>query len=84
MGLYVPGGTAAYPSSVLMNAVPARIAGVGELIMVTPPDKNGKANPDILAAAAIAGIDRVFLAGGARRWRLLPTVPKPFPRWIKS
>lgn len=60
VGLYVPGGTAAYPSSVLMNAVPARIAGVGELIMVTPPDKNGKANPDILAAAAIAGIDRVF------------------------
>lgn len=44
-----------------MNAVPAEIAGVGELIMVTPPDKNGKANPDILAAAAIAGIDRVFL-----------------------
>lgn len=66
VGLYVPGGTAAYPSSVLMNAVPARIAGVGELIMVTPPDKNGKANPDILAAAAIAGIDRVFLAGGAQ------------------
>ena len=66
VGLYVPGGTAAYPSSVLMNAVPARIAGVGELIMVTPPDKNGKANPDILAAAAITGIDRVFLAGGAQ------------------
>lgn len=66
VGLYVPGGTAAYPSSVLMNAVPARIAGVGELIMVTPPDKNGKANPDILAAAAIAGIDRIFLAGGAQ------------------
>ena len=66
VGLYVPGGTAAYPSSVLMNAVPAKIAGVGELIMVTPPGKNGEANPDILAAAAIAGVDRVFLTGGAQ------------------
>ncbi|MBE6883940.1 MAG: histidinol dehydrogenase [Ruminococcaceae bacterium] len=66
VGLYVPGGTAAYPSSVLMNAVPAKIAGVEELIMVTPPSKNGKANPDILAAAAIAGVDRVFLVGGAQ------------------
>lgn len=66
VGLYVPGGTAAYPSSVLMNAVPARIAGVKELIMVTPPGKDGKANPDILTAAAIAGVDRVFLTGGAQ------------------
>ena len=66
MGLYVPGGTAAYPSSVLMNAVPAKIAGVEELIMVTPPMKDGKANPDILTAAAIAGVDRVFLMGGAQ------------------
>ena len=66
VGLYVPGGTAAYPSSVLMNAIPAKIAGVGELIMVTPPNKNGGANPDILAAAAIAGVDRVFLTGGAQ------------------
>lgn len=66
VGLYVPGGTAAYPSSVLMNAVPAKIAGVGELIMVTPPGKNDEANPDILAAAAIAGVDRVFLTGGAQ------------------
>ena len=64
MGIYVPGGTAAYPSSVLMNAIPARIAGVKEIIMVTPPSKDG-ANPDILAAAAIAGVDRVFLTGGA-------------------
>lgn len=66
VGIYVPGGTAAYPSSVLMNAVPAKIAGVKEIIMVTPPAKNGKANPDILAAAAIAGVDRVFLVGGAQ------------------
>lgn len=66
VGLYVPGGTAAYPSSVLMNAIPAKIAGVSELIMVTPPGKNGKPNPDIMAAAAIAGVDRVFLMGGAQ------------------
>lgn len=66
VGLYVPGGTAAYPSSVLMNAVPAKIAGVKELIMVTPPGKDGKPNPDILAAAAIAGVDRVFMMGGAQ------------------
>lgn len=66
VGLYVPGGTAAYPSSVLMNAVPAKIAGVSELIMVTPPGKDGKPNPDIMAAAAIAGVDRVFLMGGAQ------------------
>ena len=66
VGLYVPGGTAAYPSSVLMNAVPAKIAGVQELIMVTPPTKEGKANPDILTAAAVAGVARVFLLGGAQ------------------
>lgn len=66
VGLYVPGGTAAYPSSVLMNAIPAKIAGVQEIIMVTPPLKNGKPNPDIMAAAAIAGVDRVFLMGGAQ------------------
>lgn len=66
VGLYVPGGTAAYPSSVLMNAIPAKIAGVEELIMVTPPMKNGGANPHILAAAYVAGVDRVFLVGGAQ------------------
>ena len=66
VGLYVPGGTAAYPSSVIMNAIPAKIAGVSELIMVTPPGKDGKPNPDIMAAAAIAGVDRVFLMGGAQ------------------
>ncbi len=66
VGLYVPGGTAAYPSSVLMNAVPAKIAGVGEIILVTPPQKDGTPNKDILVAAAVCGVDRVFLAGGAQ------------------
>jgi len=66
VGLYVPGGTAAYPSSVLMNAIPAKIAGVKEIIMVTPPCKDGTPNRDILVAAAICGVDRVFLSGGAQ------------------
>lgn len=66
VGLYVPGGTAAYPSSVLMNAIPAKIAGVQEIIMVTPPLKDGTPNKDILVAAAICGVDRVFLSGGAQ------------------
>lgn len=66
VGIYVPGGTAAYPSSVLMNAIPAKIAGVKEIIMTTPPGKDGRPNPNIMAAAAIAGVDRVFLVGGAQ------------------
>ena len=66
VGVYVPGGTAAYPSSVLMNVIPAKIAGVKEIVMVTPPQKDGTANPDILAAAKIAGVDSVFLMGGAQ------------------
>ena len=66
VGVYVPGGTAAYPSSVLMNVIPAKIAGVKEIVMVTPPQKDGTTNPDILAAAKIAGVDRVFLMGGAQ------------------
>ena len=66
VGVYVPGGTAAYPSSVLMNVIPAKIAGVKEIVMVTQPQKDGTANPDILAAAKIAGVDRVFLMGGAQ------------------
>lgn len=66
VGIYVPGGTAAYPSSVLMNAVPAKIAGVKEIIMVTPPAKDGNPDPNIMAAAAVAGVDRVFLVGGAQ------------------
>ncbi len=80
VGIYVPGGTAAYPSSVLMNAIPAKIAGVEEIVMVTPPRKDGTANPDILAAAKIAGVDRVFLMGGAQAVAALAygteTVPK--------
>jgi histidinol dehydrogenase len=66
VGIYVPGGKAAYPSSVLMNAIPAKVAGVKEIIMVTPPGKDGKINDNILAAAKIAGVDRVFAAGGAQ------------------
>lgn len=66
VGIYVPGGTAAYPSSVLMNAVPAKIAGVKEIIMVTPPGKDGNPNPNIMATAAVAGVDKVFMVGGAQ------------------
>lgn len=66
VGIYVPGGRAAYPSSVLMNAVPAKVAGVKEIIMVTPPSKDGKVNPNILAAAKVAGVNRVFAVGGAQ------------------
>ena len=65
-GLYVPGGTAAYPSTVLMDAIPAKIAGCPEVVMVTPPARNGKVNPAILAAAREAGIDRIFKIGGAQ------------------
>ena len=80
VGLYVPGGTAAYPSSVLMNAVPAKIAGVKEIIMVTPPMKNGEPNPDILTAAAICGVDRVFMAGGAQAIAALACGTEEIPR----
>ena len=65
-GLYVPGGTAAYPSTVLMDSIPAKIAGVKEIVMVTPPGSDGKINPVILAAAKIAGIDKIFKVGGAQ------------------
>ena len=66
VGLYVPGGTAAYPSTVLMDSIPAKIAGCGEIVMVTPPGKDGKVNPVILAAAKIAGVDKIFKVGGAQ------------------
>ena len=66
VGLYVPGGTASYPSSVLMNAIPAKIAGVGNLIMVTPPAPDGSIRPQILAAAHVAGVDRIYKVGGAQ------------------
>jgi len=65
-GLYVPGGTAAYPSTVLMDSIPAKIAGVGEVVMVTPPGADGKVNPVILAAASVAGVDKIFKVGGAQ------------------
>lgn len=65
-GLYVPGGTAAYPSTVLMDSIPAKIAGVRQVVMVTPPNAQGKINPVILAAARVAGIDKVFKVGGAQ------------------
>ena len=66
VGLYVPGGTAAYPSTVLMDSIPAKIAGCSEIVMVTPPGSDGKVNPVILAAARIAGVDRIFKVGGAQ------------------
>ncbi len=65
-GLYVPGGTAAYPSTVLMDSIPAKIAGVKEVVITTPPSANGKINPVILAAAKIADVDRIFKVGGAQ------------------
>ncbi|MBE5747012.1 MAG: histidinol dehydrogenase [Clostridiales bacterium] len=66
VGLYVPGGTASYPSTVLMDAIPAKIAGCKEIVMVTPPAKDGSVNPDILAAAKVAGVTRIFKVGGAQ------------------
>ncbi len=65
-GVYVPGGTAGYPSSVLMNVIPAKVAGVGEIVMATPPGRAGHPDPNIIAAALVAGVDRVFLMGGAQ------------------
>ena len=80
VGIYVPGGTAAYPSSVLMNAIPAKIAGVQEIVMCTPPQKDGTPNPNIIAAAKLAGVDRIFLMGGAQAVAAMAygteTVPK--------
>lgn len=83
VGLYVPGGTAAYPSSVLMNAIPAKIAGVKEIVMVTPPLKDGTPNKDILVAAAICGVDRVFMAGGAQAIAALAYGTEEIPKCDK-
>lgn len=80
VGIYVPGGTAAYPSSVLMNALPARIAGVDEIIMVTPPRRDGSIAPNILAAAKIAGVSRVFKMGGAQAIAALAFGTESVPR----
>jgi histidinol dehydrogenase len=79
VGIYVPGGHAAYPSSVLMNAIPARVAGVGEIIMVTPAGRDGL-NPAVLAAAAIAGVDAVFRIGGAQAVAALAWGTDTIPR----
>jgi len=80
VGLYIPGGTAAYPSSVLMNAIPAKLAGCSEIVMASPPSRGGDIDPVILAAAKIAGVDRVFRCGGAQAVAALAygteTVPK--------
>ena len=80
VGLYVPGGTAAYPSSVLMNCIPAKIAGCSEIVMVSPPTCNGRINPVILAAAKIAGVDRVFNVGGAQAIAALAYGTESVPR----
>lgn len=80
VGLYVPGGTAAYPSSVVMNCIPARLAGVKEIYMVTPPGKNGKIAPNILAAAKICGVSRVFAVGGAQAIAALAYGTETVPR----
>ena len=80
VGLYIPGGTASYPSTVFMNAIPAKLAGCSLVVMVSPPNENGKIPAPILAAAKLAGVDRVFLAGGAQAIAALAygteTVPK--------
>ena len=82
VGLYVPGGTAAYPSTVLMNAVPAKIAGCKEIVMVTPPTKDGSILPSLLVAAKISGVDRIFKVGGAQSIAALSygteTIPKVY------
>ena len=83
VGLYVPGGTAAYPSSVLMNAIPAKIAGVKEVIMVTPPLKDGTPNKDILLAASICGVDRIFMCGGAQAVAALAYGTEEIPKVSK-
>ena len=80
VGLYVPGGTAAYPSTVLMDAIPAKIAGCPKVVMVTPPGKDGRVNPAILAAAKVAGVDEIYKVGGAQAIAALAygteTIPK--------
>ena len=80
VGLYVPGGTAAYPSTVLMDAIPAKIAGCEEIVVVTPPGRDGKVNPAILVAAKIAGVDRIFKVGGAQAVAALAYGTETVPR----
>ncbi len=80
VGLYVPGGTASYPSSVLMNVIPAKIAGVRNILMVTPPAKDGGLKPEIVAAAKVAGVDRIFKVGGAQAIAALAYGTETIPR----
>ncbi len=79
-GLYVPGGTAAYPSTVLMDSIPAKLAGCPEVVMVTPPNREGKINPVILAAASVAGVDKIFKLGGAQAIAALAYGTQSVPR----
>lgn len=83
VGLYVPGGTAAYPSTVLMDAIPAQIAGCREICIATPPNRQGKISPAVLAAAKIAGVTRIFKMGGARQLQHWLSVRRVCRRWIK-
>ncbi len=83
VGVYVPGGTAAYPSSVLMNIIPAKVAGVKEIVMTTPPGRDGSMNPATLVAADIAGAAKIYKAAGLRRLPRLPLVRRQFRRSIK-
>ena len=80
VGLYVPGGTAAYPSTVLMAAIPAKLAGCKQIVIVTPPGRNGKVNPAILVAAKVAGVDRIFKVGGAQAVAALAYGTETVPR----
>ena len=79
VGVYVPGGTAAYPSSVLMNVIPAKVAGVSEIVMCTPA-RDGKINPTVLAAAKIAGVDKIFCIGGAQAIAAMAFGTEQIPR----
>ncbi len=80
VGIYIPGGTAAYPSTVLMNAIPASIAGVGKIVMVTPPGKDGRVKPAILVAADLAGVDEIYTIGGAQAVAALTYGTKSVPK----
>lgn len=82
-GIYVPGGKAAYPSTVLMNAIPAKIAGVEEIIMITPPQKDGKIKDSILVAASLSGVDRIFKVGGAQGIAALAYGTESIPKVYK-
>ena len=84
VGIYVPGGTASYPSTVLMNAIPAQIAGVEDIVMVTPPGRDGAVSPAILAAAQVAGVTRIFKCGGAQAIAALAYGRRASPRWTRS